>query len=80
VLPKHRQMYGTVARNTGKRKEAEPLMLDTTTAWQPGERSIAEQAADRYAHLPVEEAVRSAASSTTTARATSPSASATTAR
>lgn len=57
VLPKLRNMYGTVARNTGKRKAAEPLMLDTTTAWQPGERSVAEQAADRYAHLPVEEAV-----------------------
>lgn len=57
VLPKLRQMYGTVARNTGKRKEAEPWILDTTTAWQPGERSVAEQAAERYAHLPVEEAV-----------------------
>lgn len=51
-----RAMYRTVARNTGKRKEAEPWMFDTTTAWQPGERSIAEQAADRYAHLPAEEA------------------------
>jgi len=57
VLPKLRQMYGTVARNTGKRKEAEPWILDTTTAWQPGERSVAEQAAERYAHLPVAEAV-----------------------
>lgn len=57
VLPKIRQMYGTVARNTGKRKEAEPLMLDTTTAWQPGERSVAEQAAERYADLDAEEAV-----------------------
>lgn len=52
-----RAMYRTVARNTGKRKIAEPLMLDTTTAWQPGERSIAEQAADRYLHLPAEQAV-----------------------
>lgn len=57
VLPKLRQMYGTVARNTGKRKEAEPWILDTTTAWQPGERSVAEQAAERYAHLDVAEAV-----------------------
>lgn len=57
VLPKLRQMYGTVARNTGKRKEAEPWMLNTTTAWQPGENSIAEQAADRHAHLDVEEGV-----------------------
>lgn len=53
-----RTMYRTVARNTGKRKQAEPWMLDTTTAWQPGEDSIAESAASRYAHLPVEEAVQ----------------------
>jgi hypothetical protein len=57
VLPALRSMYRTVARNTGKRKIAEPWMLDTTTAWLPGERSIAEQAAEKYAHLPVEEAV-----------------------
>lgn len=50
-----RAMYRTVARNTGKRAIAEPLMLDTTTAWQPGERSIAEQGADRYAHVDPEE-------------------------
>lgn len=55
VSPGLRSMYRTVARNTGKRKRSEPLMLDTTTAWQPGERSIAEQAADRYAFLPTEE-------------------------
>lgn len=55
-----RGMYRTVARNTGKRKIAEPWMLDTTTAWQPGERSIAEQAADRYAQLPVDRAVTDA--------------------
>jgi hypothetical protein len=57
VLPKLRQMYGTVARNTGKRREAEPWMLDTTTAWEPGEHSVAEQAAERYAHLDIEEGV-----------------------
>lgn len=57
VSPALRSMYRTVARNTGKRKIAEPWMLDTTTAWQPGEHSIAEQAADKYAQLPVEEAV-----------------------
>ncbi len=57
ILPKLRKMYGTVARNTGKRKDGEPWMLDTTTAWQPGERSVAEQAGDKYAHLDVEEAV-----------------------
>jgi hypothetical protein len=53
----HRQMYRTVARNTGKRKLAQPWMYDTTTAWEPGENSIAEQTADRHAHLPADEAV-----------------------
>lgn len=57
ILPRLRKMYGTVARNTGKRKDGEPWMLDTTTAWQPGERSIAEQAADKHAHTDIEEAV-----------------------
>ncbi|HEY0644803.1 MAG TPA: hypothetical protein VGD39_15355 [Nocardioides sp.] len=50
-----RAMHRTVSRNTGKRKIAEPLMVETTTAYQPGENSIAEQAAERYAHLPIEE-------------------------
>jgi hypothetical protein len=50
-----RQMYRTVARNTGKRKAAEPWMFDTTTAWQPGEHSIAEEAAQRYAGVSAEE-------------------------
>jgi hypothetical protein len=54
VLPKLKKMHGTVARNTGKRKIAEPLMLETTTAWEPGERSIAEQAAEKYAAMDVE--------------------------
>lgn len=57
VLPKLRQMYGTVARNTGKRKIAEPLMLDTTTAWLPGENSVAEQAAEKYSDMDIEEAM-----------------------
>jgi hypothetical protein len=57
VLPGLRAMYRTVARNTGKRKIADPWMLDTTTMYQVGEGSIAEQAAKRYAHLPVEECV-----------------------
>lgn len=57
VLDSLRKMYRTVARNTGKRKDGEPWMLDTTTAWQPGEMSIAEQASDKYQGLAVEEAV-----------------------
>ena len=57
ILKKHRGMYATVARNTGKRASAEPWILDTTTAWQPGEHSVAEQAAQKYSGLSVEEAV-----------------------
>jgi hypothetical protein len=57
VQPGLRRMYATVKRNTGKRKIAEPWFLKTTTAWQPGERSIAEQDADRYMRLPTEQAV-----------------------
>lgn len=57
VLPKLKKMHQTVARNTGKRKIAEPLMLETTTAWEPGERSVAELAAGKYAATPPELAV-----------------------
>ena len=37
-----RSMYATVARNCGKRKIAEPWMLQTTTAYQKGQGSVAE--------------------------------------
>lgn len=37
-----RAMYATVARNCGKRKAAEPWMLQTTTAYEVGQDSIAE--------------------------------------
>ncbi len=43
VLPELRRMYATIRRNLGKRKLAEPWMLQTTTAYQPGEQSIAEE-------------------------------------
>jgi hypothetical protein len=42
VLRELRSMYATVARNTGKRAKAEPWMLQTTTAYRPGEQSVAE--------------------------------------
>lgn len=42
VLPELRSMYATVARNTGKRAIAEPWMLATTTAYRPGQQSVAE--------------------------------------
>lgn len=43
VLPELREMYATVMRNLGKRKLADPWALQTTTAYRPGEQSIAEQ-------------------------------------
>lgn len=43
VLRELKAMYGTVRRNLGKRKLAEPWMLQTTTAYRPGEQSIAEE-------------------------------------
>lgn len=43
VLPELRSMYATVMRNLGKRKLADPWALQTTTAYKPGENSIAEQ-------------------------------------
>ena len=43
VLPELRSMYATVMRNLGKRKLADPWALQTTTAYRPGEESIAEQ-------------------------------------
>lgn len=57
VDPRLRAMYRTVARNTGKRKIAQPWMLDTTTMFGVGERSIAEQAFEKYAEIDVETAV-----------------------
>jgi phage terminase large subunit-like protein len=43
VLPELKRMYATIRRNLGKRKIAEPWMLQTTTAYRPGEQSIAEE-------------------------------------
>lgn len=57
VLPNLRSMYRTVARNTGKRKIADPWMLDTTTMYAVGENSVAEQAATKYRHLSTEDCV-----------------------
>ena len=54
---KLRGMHATVSRNTGKRKIADPWMATYSTAWQPGENSVLEQAAEKYAHLDYEEAV-----------------------
>lgn len=46
VLPELRSMHRTVARNLLKRKRAEPWMLDTTTAFEPGQQSVAESTFD----------------------------------
>lgn len=43
VLPELRRMYATIRRNLGKRRLAEPWMIQTTTAYRPGELSIAEE-------------------------------------
>ena len=43
VLRELKSMYGTVRRNLGKRKIAEPWLMQTTTAYRPGEQSIAEE-------------------------------------
>lgn len=42
VLRELKSMYGTVKRNLGKRKLAEPWMLQTSTAYRPGEQSVFE--------------------------------------
>jgi phage terminase large subunit-like protein len=42
VLRELKAMYGTVRRNLGKRKLAEPWLLQTSTAYRPGESSIFE--------------------------------------
>lgn len=42
-LPRLKEMYATVVRNLGKRKKiAEPWYIETTTMYQPGEESVAE--------------------------------------
>lgn len=43
VLPDLKSMYATVMRNLPKRKLAEPWAMQTTTAYRPGEQSIAEE-------------------------------------
>jgi len=43
VTREQREMYSTVARNMGKRFDADPWMHQTTTAYRPGELSIAEE-------------------------------------
>lgn len=43
VLPELRRMYATVRRNAAKRRAAAPWTLETSTMYQAGEDSVAEQ-------------------------------------
>jgi phage terminase large subunit-like protein len=43
VLRELKAMYGTVRRNLGKRKIAQPWLLQTSTAYRPGEQSVFEE-------------------------------------
>lgn len=43
VLRELRSMYGTVRRNLGKRMAAQPWLMQTSTAYKPGENSIFEE-------------------------------------
>ncbi len=43
VLSDLREMYATISRNLGKRWDAEPWLQQTTTAYKPGEQSVAEE-------------------------------------
>ena len=43
VLRELKAMYGTVRRNLGKRKIAEPWLMQTSTAYRPGEQSVFEE-------------------------------------
>lgn len=43
VLPELRQMHAMVRRNSRKRRDAQPWMLSTTTMFEPGQQSVAEE-------------------------------------
>lgn len=43
VLPELRRMYATISRNMGKRYEADAWLLQTSTAYKPGEGSVFEK-------------------------------------
>jgi phage terminase large subunit-like protein len=48
IRPQHRKAYQTMMQNIPKRKLSDAWSLETTTAYQPGERSVAE-ATHQYA-------------------------------
>jgi hypothetical protein len=47
VLPELRRMYATVSRNKSKRRDSAPWALQTSTMYQPGEKSTAEGTHER---------------------------------
>lgn len=51
VLPELRQMHSMVRRNSRKRREAQPWMLATTTMFEPGQQSVAEELYDEAERL-----------------------------
>ena len=53
VLPELRQMHAMVRRNSRKRRGAEPWMLATTTMFEPGQQSVAEELYDEAERLMV---------------------------
>ena len=59
TLPELKRMYGTVRRNLGKRKAAEPWSLETSTMYLPGAGSVAEDT-HNYAMAIVEGKVKTA--------------------
>lgn len=51
ILPETRSMHSTVRRNCTKRREAQPWMMATTTMFQPGQGSVAEDLYDEADRL-----------------------------
>lgn len=51
TTPELHRMYRTVQRNLAKRKIAEPWALDTSTMYEPGQGSIAEEAHEYHKKL-----------------------------
>src|SRR5581483_4985151 len=48
VLPELHAMHDTVTRNLVKRKIAEPWAIETSTMYQPGQQSVAEETHDYW--------------------------------
>jgi phage terminase large subunit-like protein len=51
TLPELHGMFETVSRNLAKRQTADPWLLETTTAPQPGQRSVAELTLEHWTDI-----------------------------